>query len=47
VWQDIEKTIFAYADAIIKRQPSPKIVEDDDDNNIVLSEAVGKWIKTT
>ncbi len=40
LWQENKKTIFAYAEAIIKRQPLPKIVDEDDDEPLL--EATGK-----
>ena len=40
LWQENKKTIFAYAEAIVKRQPLPKIVDEDDDEPLL--EATGK-----
>jgi len=41
VWQENKKTILAYAEAILKRQPLPKIVDEDEDE-LVMGEATGK-----
>lgn len=41
LWQENKKMIFAYAEAIIKRQPLPKFV-DEEEEELVVGEATGK-----